>query len=66
MCISEKETYRKREVCLKEIAGPEVGKQAVFEAGGVAVLMEALARHKTSAEVCAQASWRWFLIKWFI
>jgi hypothetical protein len=30
--------------------------QAVFEAGGVAVLMEALARHKTSAGVCHWAS----------
>ena len=39
------------------IAGwEEETKQAVFEAGGVAVLMEALARHKTSAGVCAQAS----------
>ena len=41
---------------LADIASTEEGKQAVFEAGGVAVLMEALARHKTHADVCEEAS----------
>ena len=33
------------------------GKQLVFEAGGVAALMDVMARHKTHAGVCAEASY---------